>query len=173
MGGPYARRRAAAIGRRSCRPCHAEADLAAVFPLPARITPMALIPCYLSQILIDENGEEQVVFVSEREGSRRIPIVIGQLEATAIDRAVKGQKFPRPLTHDLVVRLLESLEATCSEVRIIDLREGTFYAELVLRTREGRELHLDCRPSDALALMVRLRGVNLAIEEAVLAEAGT
>jgi bifunctional DNase/RNase len=134
---------------------------------------MALKPCYLSQILIDETGEEQVVFVSERDGTRRIPIVIGQLEATAIDRAVKGQRFPRPLTHDLIVRLLTSLDASCKEVRIIDLKSGTFFAELVLATRDGREVKLDCRPSDALALMVRMPGVPLAIEEAVLAEAGT
>src|SRR3954466_13687170 len=101
---------------------------------------MALRPCYLSQILIDEGSDKQVIFVAEREGSRRIPIIIGPLEAMAIDRAVKAQKFPRPLTHDLVVTLIESLGATCSAVRIVDLREGTFFAQLVLTKSDGAEL---------------------------------
>ncbi len=131
---------------------------------------MALRPCYLSQILIDES--QQVIFVSERDGSRRIPIVIGPLEAMAIDRAIKGQSFPRPLTHDLFVSLLDQLKAECREVRIVDLREGTFYAELLLAAADGREITVDCRPSDAIALMVRMPHVPLVIAEEVLAEAG-
>jgi bifunctional DNase/RNase len=131
-----------------------------------------LRPCYLSEILIDETSDSQMIFVSERDGHRRIPITIGMLEATAIDRAVKAQRFPRPLTHDLVVALIERLGATCSEVRIVDLRDGVFFAELVLARADGSTVTVDCRPSDAIALMVRMPQVPLAIAEEVLAEAG-
>jgi bifunctional DNase/RNase len=133
---------------------------------------MALRPCFLSQILIDEGSDNQFIFVHEREGTRRIPIKIGPLEAMAIDRAVKEQSFPRPLTHDLIVTLLERLGASCKAVRIVDLRKSTFYAELVLEKPGGGEVVIDCRPSDAIAVMVRLPQVPLLIAEEVLAEAG-
>lgn len=133
---------------------------------------MALKPCYLSHILLEEQGDQQVIFITEKDGTRRIPIVIGPLEATAIDRAVKAQRFPRPLTHDLFVNLLTALDRDCREIRIVDLREGTFYAELVISGPDGREHILDCRPSDAIALMVRMPGTPLLVADEVLAEAG-
>ncbi len=129
-------------------------------------------PCFLAQIVVDETRDEQVIFLRERDGARRIPIVIGPLEATAIDRAVKGARFPRPLTHDLLATLLNTLGAHVTAVRIIDLRQGTFYAELVLSTNDGVEHLIDCRPSDAIALLVRLPGVPLLVAETVLSEAG-
>jgi bifunctional DNase/RNase len=133
----------------------------------------ALRPCYLSQILIDEQADQQVIFVTEQGGARRIPIVIGPLEAMAIDRAVKGQRFERPLTHDLFVSLMTATRHRCREVRIIDLKAGTFFAQLVLLGDDGREIALDCRPSDAIALMVRLPDTVLLVAEDVLAEAGS
>ncbi len=133
---------------------------------------MALKPCYLSHILLEEQGDQQVIFITEKDGERRIPIVIGPLEATAIDRAEKGQRFPRPLTHDLFVNLLSSIDHECREIRIVDLKEGTFFAELVIVGATGREIVLDCRPSDAIALMVRMPGTPLLVAEDVLAEAG-
>ena len=99
---------------------------------------MAFKPCYLSHILLEEQGDQQVIFISEKDGERRIPIVIGPLEATAIDRAVKGQRFPRPLTHDLFVNLLSTIDHDCREIRIVDLREGTFFAELIVVAPDGR-----------------------------------
>ena len=133
---------------------------------------MALRPCYLSHILLEEQGDHQVIFVTEQDGERRIPIVIGPLEATAIDRAVKGVQFPRPLTHDLFINLLELLGQRLSEVRIIDLREGTFFAELQITAPDGTITTLDCRPSDAIAILVRVPGTPLLVNEDVLAEAG-
>jgi bifunctional DNase/RNase len=133
---------------------------------------MALKPCFLSQILLDDQDNQFVVFVSEREGARRIPIVIGPMEAVAIDRAVKGQRFSRPLTHDLFITLMNAVKMQCREVRIVDLKEGTFFAELLLSDGADRTITIDCRPSDALALMVRLPETQLLVEEDVLAEAG-
>jgi bifunctional DNase/RNase len=128
--------------------------------------------CYLSQILIDEQADQQMIFLAERDGTRRVPITIGPLEAMAIDRAVKGQRFARPLTHDLLVQLIERSGHHCTAVRIVDLKEGTFYAQVELRTADGGNITLDCRPSDAIALLVRLPGAELTVAEAVLAEAG-
>lgn len=133
---------------------------------------MALRPCYLSHILLEEQGDQQVIFVTETDGKRRIPIVIGPLEATAIDRAVKGTRFPRPLTHDLILNLIEALGQRLTEVRIVELREGTFYAEAVITAADGGQTTLDCRPSDAIALLVRVPGTPLLVSEDVLAEAG-
>jgi bifunctional DNase/RNase len=133
---------------------------------------MALRPCFLSHILLEEQGDQQVIFVTERDGDRRIPIVIGPLEATAIDRAVKGTRFPRPLTHDLIITLLETLGQRLAQVRIVDLREGTFFAELLLVAADGGETTIDCRPSDAIALLVRAPGTPLLVSDDVLAEAG-
>jgi bifunctional DNase/RNase len=132
---------------------------------------MNLKPCYLSQILIDEQADQQVLFVTECEGQRRFAISIGPLEAMAIDRVVKGQTFPRPLTHDLIVTLLAAARCRCQEIRIVELKEGTFYAQLLLAGHDGKDLTIDCRPSDALALMVRLPGVPLLVDEGVLAGA--
>ena len=134
---------------------------------------MTLKRCYLSQILIDDQDNQYVVFVTEHQGKRRIPIVIGPMEAVAIDRAVKGQRFSRPLTHDLIIAMLDAAHLQCKEVRIIDLKEGTFYAELLLAGWQSADITLDCRPSDALALMVRLPDTPLMVAEEVLAEAGS
>jgi hypothetical protein len=133
---------------------------------------MSLKPCFLSQILIDDQDNQFVIFVAERDGHRRIPIVIGPMEAMAIDRAVKGQRFSRPLTHDLFLAVLDAVGMKCQEVRIVDLKEGTFFAELLLGNGSGKEVRIDCRPSDALALMVRLPETPLMVAEDVLAEAG-
>ncbi len=132
---------------------------------------MTLVPCYLSNLVIDETAEQQVLFVTAVEGGRRFPIVIGQLEALAIDRAVKGARFPRPLTHDLLMQTIAALGAQLVAVRIVDLHEGTFHAELALHTAPGTEVTIDCRPSDALALLVRQPGTPLLVADTVLAEA--
>ncbi|HYE04607.1 MAG TPA: bifunctional nuclease family protein [Planctomycetota bacterium] len=133
---------------------------------------MALKPCYLSQVLLEEEGDQQVIFITERDGARRISILIGPLEALAIDRAIKGMKFPRPLTHDLFVHLLDATGWLCREIRIVDMKDRTFFAEMVFVDEPGKEIIIDCRPSDAIAIMVRLPEVPLLVAEEVLAEAG-
>lgn len=132
---------------------------------------MALRACYLSAVVIDEEAEQQTIQLCEREGGRRFPIAIGQLEALAIDRAVKAHIFPRPLTHDLLLVLLDALHAELREIRITDLRSGTFFAELVLLRADGSTVEIDCRPSDALALLVRRPATPLLVADEVLAEA--
>ena len=131
-----------------------------------------MTPCYLSQVLIDEVHDAQVVFLRERDGQRRVGIAIGLAEATAIDRAVRGQAPARPLTHDLMTEALRALGATVAAVRIVDVQAGVFRAELELVAADGRRLRIDCRPSDGLALAARVPGVAIEVAEPVLAEAG-
>jgi len=103
------------------------------------------------------------------ETARVLPILIGGPEASAIHSAMEGIAPPRPLTHDLLVTVLQTLGATLERVVITEVREHTFFAELHLRTASG-EAVVSCRPSDAIALAVRT-GTPIFAEEALLDEA--
>ena len=113
-----------------------------------------MIPISLSKIVITETSDHQVIVLKELEGKRSFPIIIGLNEAWAIDRAVKGITTPRPLTHDLITRIIESLNADVERVIISDLRNNTFYAKIVLR-QDGNIVEIDSRPSDAVALAMQ------------------
>lgn len=99
-----------------------------------------------------------------------VPIFIAPLEAQSILIGLGNVKMPRPLTHDLFLSVLESLEASINRVEIISLKEGTFFAKLVLDA-SGSEIAVDARPSDCLALAVRVK-CPIFIDEAVVDEAG-
>ncbi|CAN5467710.1 bifunctional nuclease family protein [soil metagenome] len=103
------------------------------------------------------------------DAARVLPILIGGPEASAIHSAMEGIAPPRPLTHDLLVTVLQSLGATLERVVITEVREHTFFAELHLRTPSGESV-VSCRPSDAIALAVRT-GTPIFAEEALLDEA--
>ena len=107
----------------------------------------------LSRIIIQENSQEQFIFLKERDGERSFPIVIGTAEALAIDYRLKGLEFPRPMTHDLVQNVIEGLGGSLEKVVISELREHTFFAKLIV-SREGESIEIDSRPSDAIALCV-------------------
>ncbi|MFM2091879.1 MAG: hypothetical protein RLZZ127_2368 [Planctomycetota bacterium] len=132
---------------------------------------MTLIPCRMTHLVIDEQSEHQSVHIGELIGGRRFPIGIGAQEAIAIDRALKRSSFARPLTHDLCAALLDATDTRLSEIRILDLRDGVFFAELRLRRADGTEVPVDCRPSDALALLARRPGTPLLVADHVLNEA--
>lgn len=105
----------------------------------------------LSRVLITELGEQQVIFLREKGGKRTFPILIGTAEALAIDRRIKGHLPPRPMTHDLLANVIEAMGGTLERIVVNDLREHTFYASLHI-ARNGEEIEIDCRPSDAIAL---------------------
>ncbi len=107
----------------------------------------------LSRIIINETSDQQIIVLKERDGHRGFPIVIGIVEIFAIDRRLKGIKPPRPMTHDLLDSVIESLGASVEKTVITDLREHTFYAEIHLKLN-SRTLVIDSRPSDAIALGV-------------------
>ena len=107
----------------------------------------------LSRIIISEINEQQIIYLKEVEGSRQFPILIGIFEATSIDRRVKDKRAPRPLTHDLIVNVIEQLGAELDSVVISELRDHTYYAKLRIR-RDGELIEIDSRPSDAIAVAV-------------------
>jgi len=107
----------------------------------------------LARIIISEINDQQVIYLKEVDGDRMFPILIGIFEATSIDRRVKQYRSPRPLTHDLLVGVVESMGAEIQDVVISELREHTYYARLRLRF-EGELVEVDARPSDAIAVAV-------------------
>ncbi len=113
------------------------------------------------------NGAYALI-LKESSGTRRLPIVIGANEAQAIAIELEGIKAQRPMTHDLMKNVIEQLGATVTEVCIVDLRDSTFYASIVV---EGITIEIDARPSDAIALAVRFNAPIYVIEK-ILDEAG-
>jgi len=105
----------------------------------------------LARIVIQDTSDQQIIFLRERDGTREFPIVIGHAEANAIYRRLKGEKKPRPLTHDLLADVIERMHGDLEKIVISDLKNHTFYAKLVLRAH-GELIEIDSRPSDAIAL---------------------
>ena len=103
-------------------------------------------------------------------GERFLPIWIGAVEATAIAFASGGVQPPRPLTHDLFKDVMDALGATLTAVELTEIKEGVFYAELLLSAPIGQQ-RVSARPSDAIALAIRTESPIFA-SEALLAEAG-
>jgi len=103
--------------------------------------------------------------------ARLLVMEVGLMEGRAIALEAEGVKTPRPLTHELTHRVMEALGGTLTRVVICDYRDRTFFANLELRTADGREVLVDARPSDALALALRI-GVPIVAAEAVLEAAG-
>lgn len=121
-------------------------------------------------VRVEVPANTPVVVLREQEGRHRLlPILIGTPEASAIHGAMEGIVPPRPLTHDLIVNLLTTLNAQLETVVVTEVRDHTFYAELRLR-RGTESLVVSSRPSDALAIAVRT-GTPIFAEEALLDEA--
>ncbi|TPE46180.1 bifunctional nuclease family protein [Pontibacter mangrovi] len=108
--------------------------------------------------------------LGEKEGNRRLPIIIGMFEAQSIAIQIEKINPNRPLTHDLFKSFAEELDVRVTEIVISDLKEGVFYSKIVC-TNGSREFELDARPSDAIAIGLRF-GVPIYTVESVLSEAG-
>lgn len=122
---------------------------------------MDLVEVELARVVIHQKGDQQYIHLRERHGSRSFPIVIGYNEVEEINRKLCSVEPPRPLTHDLIGRILLRLGHRLHRVVISELCEGTFFASLILVPRDqgtstdGSEQTIDCRPSDAIALAVQ------------------
>ncbi|ADG68045.1 protein of unknown function DUF151 [Planctopirus limnophila DSM 3776] len=112
-----------------------------------------LVQMELVRIIISEINDQQVIYLKEVDGSRAFPILIGLFEATSIDRRVRGDVPPRPLTHDLLKNIAEQLGAEVQDVVINHLEDHTYYASIRIR-QQGELIEIDSRPSDAIALAV-------------------
>lgn len=130
-----------------------------------------MINLVLNKIRIDENRNEQVIIFKEEKGSRFLPVVIGMTEVNAIKLKLSGVKPPRPLTHDLLFNVVDSLGARFEKIVIDRLEESTFFAKLHLRGADEKEIIIDARPSDSVALALRAN-VPILIDEMVIDQAG-
>lgn len=124
----------------------------------------------LSRILIAETRDYQLIELKEVDGERRLPIVIGLFEAAAIERRLKGIEIRRPQTHDLLANTITELGGELEKIVINDLRDDTFFARLVIG-RNGQQIEVDSRPSDAIALGIA-NDVPIFVEEHVLDASG-
>jgi bifunctional DNase/RNase len=122
----------------------------------------------LHKIIISEMQPEQIIVLKEVDGERKFPIVIGNSEAQAISRRLKGDLHPRPLTHDLLASVIENMGGSIDRIEINDLQDHTFYARILIR-QNGNVLRIDSRPSDAIALGVATM-VPIFVAEHVLAD---
>lgn len=109
------------------------------------------IEAELSRTIINEMSDQQVIVLKERYGHRSFPIVIGIVEIFAIDRRLKGIKPARPMTHELLVDVIDNLGARIEKIVINDLHSHVFFAKIHLNLN-GRTIQIDSRPSDAIAL---------------------
>jgi bifunctional DNase/RNase len=124
----------------------------------------------LSRIIISDVNEQQVIYLREVEGERTFPILIGMFEALSIDRRVRGELPPRPLTHDLLKNVIEELGGEVQDVVVSSLQEHTYFARIRVR-RDGELIEIDSRPSDAIALSVHFDPhLPIYVSEEVLGE---
>ena len=116
-------------------------------------------------VRVEMPSNQPIVLLKEIDGSRFLPIWVGAVEATAIAFAQQGVEPPRPLTHDLMNNLVNLLDATLTAVHLTEIKDGIFYATMLLRDSNGAQLTISARPSDAIALAVRSRSNILATQE--------
>ena len=108
----------------------------------------------VSGIRLEEDSETPIMLLQDPKTFRFLPIWIGTIEAVSIAYAQEGYVHPRPQTHDLLIDIVESLNASITEVCISDIKDKTYFAEITLNTLEGN-VTLSSRPSDAIALAIR------------------
>jgi uncharacterized protein len=128
-----------------------------------------MVEMKLIGVRVELPGNQPIVLLKESEGERYLPIWVGTAEATAIAFALQGVVTARPMTHDLMKNILEELGVGVERIEITELREGTFYASIQM-ARNGTPFQISSRPSDAIALAVRV-DVPIFANEEVLTEA--
>jgi bifunctional DNase/RNase len=116
------------------------------------------------KLIIDKRTDTPVVLLQEAKGKRVLPIWIGHAEAKAILMELLGEKFPRPLTHDLIKIIVQGLEAKISKVTICELKDNTFFATLYVE-RGDEVVAIDARPSDSIAIALRTKSPIHVAEE--------
>jgi len=117
-------------------------------------------------VSFDMVGKQPIVLLKTEEGNKFLPIWIGHPEAAAILMKLQGQETPRPMTHDLFVDLVGQVGAECESVTVTELKDNTFYAQINLSVN-GQTVEIDSRPSDALALAVRVDAPIYAADDVI------
>ncbi|MFC1861947.1 bifunctional nuclease family protein [Chloroflexota bacterium] len=129
-----------------------------------------MIEMTIDSIRVSLMNYQRVVILKEKVSDRYLPIWIGPAEADAIAVKLQGVNVPRPLTHDLLQSVVDALGARVNSILVNDLKNDTFYAKIVLDV-DGGQMEVDSRPSDALALAVRVE-VPIYVDDVVLDKAG-
>lgn len=124
-----------------------------------------MVEMELNKIRIDENRGEQVIVLKEKQGKRLLPIIIGMQEAAAIKMEISHFTPPRPLTHDLINNIINSLGGRLERIIIEKLEQNIFYAKLIISLDHAKEVEIDARPSDSIALALRAKAPIYAAEE--------
>ena len=130
-----------------------------------------MIPVKVQKISFHPPSRSYAVILSEINGTRKLPVIVGAFEAQSIALALESMDTPRPLTHDLIGLLIEEVEANLVAVRITSLEEGVFYATLEINGKITGRRSVDSRPSDAIAVGLRMQA-PIMIAEKLFDEAG-
>jgi uncharacterized protein len=125
-----------------------------------------LKPMIISGLTVDPLTNSPIVILKEIDGEKTLPIWIGLLEATAIASELEGIEFSRPMTHDLIKNILEMVDVKVVKIEVCDLRKNTYFA-LIHILYNGKEMTIDSRPSDALALSLRVGAPVFVAEEVI------
>lgn len=122
-------------------------------------------------VRVEMPSNQPIILLKEVDGSRFLPIWVGANEASAIAFAQQGVEPPRPMTHDLMREIIETLDATVTAVQVTELRDGVFYANVVVRDAAAITRSISSRPSDAIALALRTKS-NILASSDLIDEAG-
>jgi len=110
----------------------------------------------IKALLVDPYNSAPVILLKDRHSSKAMPIWIGEAEAMSIALGLQSGRFPRPLSHDLMKEIIDDLNGSVERVEISGLKDGTYYASIFLRNPSGKIMEIDARPSDSLALALRM-----------------
>jgi bifunctional DNase/RNase len=125
----------------------------------------------INGLMMDPVTNMPIVVLRDESGTQTLPIWIGMFEAHAVALQLENSSPSRPMTHDLLMHVIEAFGATVREVHVTDVRDGTFYAVIYLTTAKGETMAIDARPSDALALALRTHAPVLVAEHVIAASA--
>lgn len=107
-------------------------------------------------IALDTRTGSPIVVLHDKENRKALPIWIGSAEASAIIRKIENLKVARPMTHDLIIDIIEKTGCKLEKIEIHDVEKETYYANLILSGKDGETIEIDCRPSDAIAVAIRI-----------------
>ena len=124
-----------------------------------------MIPVKIQKITYYHPNRSYAVILKELDGDRSLPVLIGAFEAQSIAMAMEYMETPRPLTHDLITNLIKGIDANLSAVKIIKLKDGVFYSVLDIKSNKIGQREIDSRPSDALAIALRMHAPILVSTE--------
>jgi len=130
-----------------------------------------LIKMTLEGVRIEIPSNKPILLLKEENGNRYLPIWIGPYEASAIALELSNIKTPRPMTHDLIMNIINNLKISIDNIEITDIKENTFYAIINLKNTDSKVIKIDSRPSDAIATAVRSK-CDIFVKEHVLESGG-